>query len=177
MKSAGKFEKLGLRSGFDLVLHLPLRYEDHTRITPLASLAPGLALQAEGQIVKTDIQYRPRRQLVCLIADPAKRDAQLILRFFTFYPSQQKVLAPGHRVRVFGDVREGHLGLEMVHPQFKVITDDTPLPDRLTPVYPTTAGLGQETLRKVVARTLASDPALTAETLVMLYERRKRAGG
>ncbi len=171
---ADQLARLGIARDADLVLHLPLRYEDHTRVTPLASLSPGLALQAEGEIVKTDIQYRPRRQLVCLIADLRKRDAQLILRFFTFYPSQQKVLAPGHRVRVFGDVREGHLGLEMVHPQFKVVTDDTPLPDRLTPVYPTTAGLGQETLRKVVARTLASDPALTAETLPeWLISRRK----
>ena len=103
-----------------------------------------------------------------------RRDAQLTLRFFTFYPSQQKVLAPGHRVRVFGDVRDGHLGLEMVHPQFKVVTEETPLSDRLTPVYPTTAGLGQETLRKVVARTLASDPALTAESLPdWLISRRK----
>jgi ATP-dependent DNA helicase RecG len=178
-KSAGRgladqLARLGIARDADLVLHLPLRYEDHTRVTPLPSLSPGLALQAEGEIVKTDIQYRPRRQLVCLIADPLMRDAQLILRFFTFYPSQQKVLAPGRCVRVFGDVREGHLGLEMVHPQFKVVTDDTPLPDRLTPVYPTTAGLGQETLRRVVARTLASDPALTAETLPeWLIARRK----
>ena len=162
---ADQLARLGIARDADLVLHLPLRYEDHTRLTPLATLAPGLALQVEGEIVKTDIQFRPRRQLVCLIADPARRDAQLTLRFFTFYPSQQKVLAPGHRVRVFGDVRDGHLGLEMVHPQFKVVTEDTPLSDRLTPVYPTTAGLGQETLRRVVARTLASDPALTAESL------------
>jgi ATP-dependent DNA helicase RecG len=162
---ADQLARLGIARDEDLVLHLPLRYEDHTRLTPLATLAPGLALQVEGEIVKTDIQFRPRRQLVCLIADPSRRDAQLTLRFFTFYPSQQKVLAPGHRVRVFGDVRDGHLGLEMVHPQFKVVTEDTPLSDRLTPVYPTTAGLGQETLRKVVARTLASDPALTAESL------------
>jgi ATP-dependent DNA helicase RecG len=162
---ADQLARLGIARDADLVLHLPLRYEDHTRLTPLASLSPGLSVQAEGEIVKTDIQYRPRRQLVCLMADPSQRDAQLVLRFFTFYPSQQKTLAPGHRVRVFGDVREGHMGLEMVHPQFKVVTDDTPLPDRLTPVYPTTAGLGQETLRKLVARTLASDPALTAETL------------
>src|SRR5258708_17226344 len=162
---ADQLARLGITRDAALVLHLPLRYEDHTRLTPLTSIQPGLSLQAEGEIVKCDIQYRPRRQLVCLIADPAHRDAQLVLRFFTFYPSQQKVLAPGHRVRVFGDVREGHLGLEMVHPQFKVVTGDTPLPARLTPVYPTTAGLGQEALRKLVARTLASDPALTAETL------------
>jgi len=68
-------------------------------------------------------------------------------------------------VRVFGDVREGHFGLEIVHPQFKVVEPGAPLPDRLTPVYPTTAGLGQETLRKVIARALASDPALTADSL------------
>jgi ATP-dependent DNA helicase RecG len=64
-----------------------------------------------------------------------------VLRFFHFYPSQQKALAPGRRVRVFGEVREGHFGREIVHPQFKVVEPDAPLPDRLTPVYPTTAGL------------------------------------
>jgi ATP-dependent DNA helicase RecG len=88
-----------------------------------------------------------------------------VLRFFHFYPNQQKTLAPGRRVRVFGEVREGHFGREIVHPQFKVVEPDTPLPDRLTPVYPTTAGLAQETLRKVIARALAADPALTAESL------------
>ena len=162
---ADQLARLGLTRDADLVLHLPLRYEDHTRLTPLAALAPGLSVQTEGVVVNTDIQYRPRRQLVCLIADPDNREAQLVLRFFTFYPSQQKVLRPGQRVRVFGDVRPGHFGLEMVHPQWKAIADDVPLPDRLTPVYPTTAGLGQETLRKVIARALASDPALTSETL------------
>ncbi|HTP99437.1 MAG TPA: ATP-dependent DNA helicase RecG, partial [Casimicrobiaceae bacterium] len=118
-----------------------------------------------GVVVNTDIQYRPRRQLVTLIADPAQRDAQLVLRFFTFYPSQQKALHPGQRVRVFGDVRPGYYGLEVVHPQWKAIAEGAPLPDRLTPVYPTTAGLGQDTLRKLIARTIASDPALTADTL------------
>ena len=91
---ADQLARLGIARDEDLVLHLPLRYEDHTRLTPLATLAPGVALQVEGEIVTTDIQFRPRRQLVCLIADPARRGAQLTLRFFTFYPSQQKVLAP-----------------------------------------------------------------------------------
>ena len=162
---ADQLARIGVTRDADLVLHLPLRYEDHTRLVPLASLAPGLAVQTEGVIVNTDIQYRPRRQLVCLIADPDRRDAQLVLRFFTFYPSQQKALQPGARLRVFGDVRPGYFGMEIVHPQFKVVTDDAPLPDRLTPVYPTTAGLAQETLRKLVARTLAADPAYTNETL------------
>ena len=105
-------------------------------------MQPGLSVQTEGVVVRTEIQYRPRRQLVCLIADPDHRDAQLVLRFFTFYPSQQKALQPGQRVRVFGDVRPGYFGLEIVHPQWKAIAEGAPLPDRLTPVYPTTAGLG-----------------------------------
>ena len=124
--------------------------------------------QAEGTVVNTDIQYRPRRQLVCLLEDgddDRGARAQLVLRFFHFYPNQQKALAAGRRVRVFGEVRDGHFGLEIVHPQFKVVEPGAPLPDRLTPVYPTTAGLAQETLRKVIARALAADPALTAETL------------
>ncbi|MEO8302868.1 MAG: ATP-dependent DNA helicase RecG [Betaproteobacteria bacterium] len=160
--------RLGLLRDQDLVLHLPLRYEDHTRLVPLASLLSGALQQAEGVVVNTDIQYRPRRQLVCLLedgADDSGARAQLVLRFFHFYPNQQKALAPGRRVRVFGEVRDGHFGREIVHPQFKVVDQDTPLPDRLTPVYPTTAGLAQEALRKVVARALASDPALTDESL------------
>jgi ATP-dependent DNA helicase RecG len=160
--------RLGLVRDQELVLHLPLRYEDHTRIVPLAALRAGELQQAEGTVVNTDIQYRPRRQLVCLLEEVAgdtRSRAQLVLRFFHFYPNQQKALAPGRRVRVFGDVREGHFGLEIVHPQFKVVEPGAPLPDRLTPVYPTTAGLGQETLRKVIARALASDPALTADSL------------
>src|SRR5258708_35204483 len=79
---ADQLARLGITRDADLVLHLPLRYEDHTRLTPLPSIQPGLSLQAEGEIVKCDIQYRPRRQLVCLVAHPAQRDAQLILRFF-----------------------------------------------------------------------------------------------
>ncbi len=165
---ADKLAKLGIAREEDLVLHLPLRYEDHTRLVRLADLAAGMTAQTEGVVVKSDIQYRPRRQLVCLIEDPdadARPRATLVLRFFTFYPNQQKALEPGCRVRVFGEVRDGHFGPEIVHPQFKVVTAGAPLPDRLTPVYPTTAGLGQETLRSVIARAIAADPARTAESL------------
>src|SRR5206468_3422046 len=131
-----------------------------------AALTSGALQQAEGRVVNTEIQYRPRRQLVCLLEDgEGSSRAQLTLRFFHFYPSQQKALAPGKRVRVFGDVRDGHYGREIVHPQFKVIEPGAPLPDRLTPVYPTTAGLGQDTLRKLIARALAADPGLTEELL------------
>ncbi len=171
---ADQLARLGLARDADIVLHLPLRYEDHTRLVALRSLAPGLSVQTEGVVVSTDIQYRPRRQLVCLIADPEHREAQLVLRFFTFYPSQQKALEPGQRVRVFGDVRPGYYGPEMVHPQWKAVAEGAPLPDRLTPVYPTTAGLSQETLRKLVARTVAGNASLTADTLPdALVKRRK----
>ncbi|HEY8243487.1 MAG: ATP-dependent DNA helicase RecG [Vicinamibacteria bacterium] len=164
---ADKLVRLGIAGEADLVLHLPLRYEDHTRLVPLASVNVGETLQTEGTVVNVDIQYRPRRQLVVLIEDGEDRGARarLVLRFFSFYPSQQKALAPGTRVRVYGDVREGYFGPEIVHPQFRVVKEGEPLADRLTPVYPTTAGLGQETLRKVIARALAADPARLAETL------------
>jgi len=165
---ADKLARLGIAREEDLVLHLPLRYEDHTRLVPLAELAPGSEQQAEGTVVRTDIQYRPRRQLVSVLEDGGDDfggRAQLVLRFFHFYPSQQKTLAPGRRVRVFGEVRNGHLGREIVHPQFAVVTTGTLLPDRLTPVYPTTAGLSQDALRKVVGRALAAYPGSLAETL------------
>ena len=177
---AEKLAKLGVTREQDLVLHLPLRYEDHTRLVRIADLAAGTTAQTEGVVVRTDIQYRPRRQLVCLLEDPdlpasAHGGARtpLVLRFFTFYPNQQKALQPGHRVRVFGEVRDGHFGLEIVHPQFKVVAPGAPLPDRLTPVYPTTAGLGQETLRGVIARALAADPSRTAESLPEDFVRRR----
>jgi len=160
--------RLGLVRDQDLVLHLPLRYEDHTRIVPLRDLQTGVDQQAEGVVVNTDIRYRPRRQLVSLLeedGDEGRGRAQLVLRFFHFYPSQQKALAPGKRVRVYGEVREGHFGREIVHPQFKVVEPGAALPDRLTPVYPTTAGLPQETLRKVIARALAADADLVSDSL------------
>jgi ATP-dependent DNA helicase RecG len=159
---ADKLARLGIARTADLILHLPARYEDHTHLCPLAAVRPGQPWQVEGTIANTDIQYRPRRQLVCLLEDG---DAHLVLRFFHFYPSQQKALAAGRRVRAFGDVREGRFGPEMVHPSFSIVAPGTPLPDRLTPVYPTTAGLSQDTLRRLIHRALADHPADLAETL------------
>ena len=157
-----KLARLGVLRDADLVLHLPLRYEDRTHLCPLAAVQPGRTWQVEGTIANTEIQYRPRRQLVCLIEDAG---AQIVLRFFHFYPSQQKALAVGRRLRAFGEVREGRFGPEMVHPSFGIVASGTPLPDRLTPVYPTTAGLSQETLRRLVLRALVDNPAHVAETL------------
>ena len=175
---ADRLVKLGIAREADLVLHLPLRYEDHTRVRRIDELRAGETAQVDGVVVNTDIQYRPRRQLVCLIGDDDVADGarrpQLVLRFFSFYPSHQKVLAPGNRVRVFGEVRDGYFGLEIVHPQFKVLRGDEPLPDRLTPVYPTTAGLSQDVLRKVIARAIAADASRTQDSLPEDFVRRRQ---
>ena len=148
-------------------MHLPLRFEDETRITPIAAAMPGQAAQFEVVVVATDVVLRPRRQLVCRVADDS---GALVLRFLHFYPSQHKALQPGARLRVFGEVRGGFWGDEIIHPRCRVVRGDEPLPSALTPVYPTTAGLGQPTLRKLVGRALAESDL--SETLpVELIER------
>src|SRR4051794_13449732 len=140
--------KLGLVRDIDLALHLPLRYEDETRIVAIASLHDGETGQVEGVVSDSRIQFRPRRQLVVKIADDS---GDLVMRFLHFYPSQQKTLAAGKRVRVRGETRGGFFGLEMVHPAFKVVTAETPLPTALTPVNPSMVQLSQAYLRKAVA--------------------------
>jgi ATP-dependent DNA helicase RecG len=141
----GKFEKLGIRNRFDLVLHLPLRYEDETQLQRIAALAPGASAQVEGEIVHSEVTYRPRRTLLCRLQDDS---GELWLRFLNFYPSQQKQLAPGKRIRALGEPRLGYFGMEMVHPKCRSAGADTPLKQALTPIYPTTAGLPQATLAK-----------------------------
>ncbi len=148
---AEKFARLGLRSDADLVLHLPLRYEDETRITALRDAVPGVPAQFEVEVVSSEIAYRPRRQLIVRVRDASET---AILRFLNFYPSQQKALQPGTRLRVFGETRGGFFGDEIIHPRFHVLRDDEPLPDRLTPVYPTTAGLSQTSLRRLIGQAL-----------------------
>jgi ATP-dependent DNA helicase RecG len=140
--------KLGLVRDVDLALHLPLRYEDETRIVPIATLRDGDTGQVEGVVTDSRVQFRPRRQLVVKIADDS---GDLVLRFLHFYPSAQKALAAGKRVRARGEARGGFFGVEMVHPTFKVVAPGAPLPTALTPVYPSTVQLSQATLRKAVA--------------------------
>jgi len=141
-------DKLDLRRDIDLALHLPLRYEDETRLTPVAALRDGDTAQVEGVVTQCDVQFRPRRQLVARLDDGT---GTLVMRFIHFYPSHQKTLAAGQRVRLRGEARGGFFGIEMVHPTFRAVTDDTPLATALTPVYPTTASLPQAYLRKAVA--------------------------
>ena len=152
---AGRLTRLGLRRDIDFVLHLPLRYEDETRITAVSDAPPGVAAQFEVEVVSCDLVFRPRRQLVVRVQDDS---GTLTLRFLNFYPSQQKVLQPGVRLRVFGELRDGFLGDEIIHPRFHVVASSdagsTALPTSLTPVYPTTAGLGQATLRRLIDRAL-----------------------
>ena len=145
--AAAKLAKLGIRTRADLVLHLPLRYEDETRVTPIAELRPGLAAKVEAEIVDASVQYRPRRQLVVRVRDES---GDLVLRFLNFYGSQLKQLAAGRRLRIYGEPRGGFLGDEMVHPRYRAIAEDEPLPQAMTPIYPTTAGLSQLALRKLI---------------------------
>ncbi len=156
----GKLAKLGLNSDFDLVLHLPLRYEDETHVTPIAAVRHGAPVLVEGEVLSSDVAYRPRRQLVLKVRDES---GLLFVRFLNFYPSHARSLAAGARIRLFGEVRPGFFGGEMVHPRFRVVRGPEPLADALTPVYPTTAGLPQAVLRRMVNEAL--DRADVSETL------------
>ena len=145
-----KLARLGLRSDMDLVLHLPMRYEDETRIVTIrdACLRGGQTWQVEGVVTKNEISLKPRRQLLVTIADES---GDLLLRFMNFYGSQVKQLAEGARVRARGELKHGFFGAEMVHPAYKVVNEGAPLPASLTPVYPSGEGLSQTVLRRAIA--------------------------
>jgi ATP-dependent DNA helicase RecG len=151
---AGRLAKLDLRGPRDVLLHLPMRYEDETRVTPIVATRPGFLAQIEGEVLSAEVTLRPRRQLVVRVGDGS---GTLVARWLNFYPSQQKQLATGCRVRLFGEVRGGFFGDEMVHPRVRSVEAGEPLPEALTPVYPTTAGVGQATLRKLVDRALQTE--------------------
>ena len=123
-------EKLGLRRDIDLALHLPLRYEDETRVSAIADAPDGEPVQVEGIVRECRIELRGRRQLLVRIEDDSD---DLLLRFLNFYPSHQKTLAVGARVRVRGEAHAGFFGREMVHPQFKAVDENSPLATALTP--------------------------------------------
>ncbi|WP_119966985.1 ATP-dependent DNA helicase RecG [Simplicispira lacusdiani] len=141
--------KLGLVRDIDLALHLPLRYEDETRITPLRNARDGEVAQIEATVTASEVQLRPRRMLKVVVDDGT---GTCELTFFSFYPSHQKTLAVGARLRIRGEVKGGFWGRQMLHPQFRVAGGE--LPAALTPVYPTTAGLAQPYLRRAVVSAL-----------------------
>jgi ATP-dependent DNA helicase RecG len=145
-----KLARLGLRTDMDLVLHLPMRYEDETKIIPIreACLRGGHVSQVEGVVSRNEISFKPRRQLLVTIADDS---GDLLLRFMNFYGSQVKQLAEGVRVRARGELKHGFFGAEMVHPAYKIVNEGAPLPTSLTPVYPAGEGLSQTVLRRAIA--------------------------
>ena len=149
--AASLLARLGLHGPDDLVLHLPLRYEDETRLVPIGSLVHGSSAQIQATVTRAEVT-RGRRALQVWVNDGT---GELQLRFLHFYPSQLTQLQPGRLVRAYGELRVGLFGREMVHPRYRMVSEDTPLPDRLTPVYPTVAGLGQATLRREIDRALA----------------------
>ena len=157
--AAARLAKLGLRRPVDLVLHLPLRYEDETTLEPIRDAirraGMGLAAQVEGEVISNEVTFRPRRQLVVKVADDT---GELTLRFLNFYGSQTKQMAEGTRLRVRGEIRGGFFGAEMVHPTVRAVIPDEPLPDRLTPVYPATAGISQGYLRKAIGGAMSRTP-------------------
>jgi ATP-dependent DNA helicase RecG len=148
-------DKLGLVRDIDLALHLPLRYEDETRLTRLCDARDGDTVQVEGTVRESRIEARGRRQLLIRLGDGS---GEVLLRFLNFYGSQQKSWGPGVRLRVRGELRHGFFGREMVHPTVRIVKEDTPLAAALTPVYPTAAGLPQTYLRKAVAAGLTRAP-------------------
>ena len=154
--------KLGLRRDIDLALHLPLRYEDETRVTRLSAARDGDVVQIEATVTASEVTLRPRRQLLVTVDDGSDT---CTLRFFSFYPSQQQALAAGKRIRARGELRGGFLGRQMLHPSFQAAGGE--LPQALTPVYPTSAGLPQAYLRRAVQSGLAR--AELADTIPAEY--------
>lgn len=143
------FERLGLHTPADFVVHLPLRYEDETHVTPVARAQPGQWGLFEGEITDSHAHFQPRRELQATLRDPT---GHLNLRWLHVYPGQQAKVSIGRRVRARGEVRAGYRGLEIIHP---LLTEPGgALPDTLTPIYPTTQGLSQASLRKAIGQAL-----------------------
>ena len=152
-------QKMGLDSPMALALHLPSRYEDETELLTIEeALHQGrfTAAQTQGVVIRNQVLFRPRRQMVVTIEDETET---LNLRFLNFYPSQQKQMTVGVNVRVRGEIREGFQGPEMVHPTVRALAPDAPLPTSLTPVYPASVGVSQTIIRKAVTQALR-DPSL-----------------
>ncbi|MGB5290769.1 MAG: OB-fold nucleic acid binding domain-containing protein, partial [Lysobacterales bacterium] len=153
-KLAEKLNSLGVSQVTDLLFHLPLRYEDRTRIHPIGSCIPGQRVLIEGKIEHSAIVRGRRPMMVLILFDGTGR---ITLRFFHFRAFQQRQLASGTRLRCFAEVRAGFKGLEMVHPSYQRLSGhgDEPVADRLTPVYPGADGLGQKNWIKMTDQALA----------------------
>ncbi|WP_279024684.1 ATP-dependent DNA helicase RecG [Gibbsiella quercinecans] len=151
---AGKLAKIGLETIQDLLLHLPLRYEDRTRLYPINDLLPGIFATVEGEVLRSDISFGRRRMLTCQISDGT---GILTMRFFNFNAAMKNSLAAGRHVTAYGEIKRGNHGAEIIHPEYRIQGDhsDVELQESLTPVYPTTEGVRQATLRKLTDQALA----------------------
>lgn len=153
-KVAQRLEKIGVQQVQDLLFHLPLRYQDRTRLMPLGALRLQQEVLVEGTIQLSQVKFGRRRSLLCHVSDGT---GAIILRFFHFSKAQQQQLTKGRRIRCFGEVRNGPASLEMVHPEYQLLAEEgmVPVDNELTPVYPTTEGLHQLSLRKLIKQALS----------------------
>lgn len=163
-----KLDVIGIHNLQDLLFHLPLRYEDRTRVASIGSVSAGETVQIQGEVLTTAIQFGRRRSLKCILDD---NSGFITLRFFHFSNAQKNSLAAGSQIRCYGEVRRGRSGLEIFHPEYKVMQEDEELAieDRLTSIYPSTEGLGQARLRNIVNQALdhlESDTNSKAQTLL-----------
>ena len=156
-----KLNRLGISRPEDLLVFFPIRYEDETQIFEIMGAPEREPVQIEVTVIQAKVEFRPRRQLVVTVEDCSGR---AILRFLHFYPSQQRALEPGSRIRALGELRIGRQRIrEMVHPKCKKIVEHDQLPSTLTPIYATTKGLTQPAIRKAVMR--AFEVVVQADTL------------
>lgn len=155
---AGRLERLGVTTLADLLCLLPLRYEDRSTTHPLGSLRPGTKCLVEGEIALSEVTFGRRRSLLVRLTDGT---GSLTLRFFHFSRQQQTALARGEKLRCFGEVRAGPTGLEMVHPEYRSVAAGDTGPDAaFTPVYPTTEGLHQARLRRLIDQVIGLAPEI-----------------
>ena len=157
---ANLFEKLGVFNWFDLLMHIPVRYEDRTKIKTTSDFQAGELCLISGEIFKNEIMFRGRRNLIVHIEDI--NGNKIFLRFINFYPNQVKQLKSGKFVLAYGAIKKNLLGIEMIHPE--VTVSDSPyfdLPKTYTPIYATTAGLNQKIIQKIINKALNSDEVIS----------------
>ncbi len=152
-KLAARLQAYGVERVEDLLFHFPLRYQDRTRVTPIGGLVEGSEAVVEGEVRGADVTFGRRRSLLVVLQDGT---GTLTLRFFHFSNAQKQALRPGVRLRCFGQVRAGPRGAELVHPEYRAVgPGPAPVEDRLTPIYPTTEGIGQLQWRKLCGQAVA----------------------
>ncbi len=144
-----KLKKLGILNTLDLLLHLPLRYEDKTKINLIKNIRPGSMFQIEAKIISVEVTYRPRKNLIIHVSD---KSGDLKLRFLHFYSSQVKKFDEGKILRVYGEIKSNSFLFEMIHPQYEFVLLDTPLKNFYSPIYGSTEGLSQKTIFKLVQK-------------------------